>query len=201
MILKKMGTGVLRVLNDDSVVPGKGFSAHPHKDMEIISYVIEGGLTHKDNLGTQETLYPGEVQYMSAGTGVIHSEFNQESDPLRFIQLWVVPDAKGHTPQYGSVRFKMDERQGNWLHMVSPMGGDAPIKIHQDANLYSSIIKAGEDLSFEIHPGRQAYGVLINGVVMMNGAVVSRKDGFLWTESIKIEAVEEAHLLVVEMSA
>jgi redox-sensitive bicupin YhaK (pirin superfamily) len=95
----------------------------------------------------------------------------------------------------------MDERQGNWLHMVSPMGGDAPIKIHQDANLYSSIIKAGEDLSFEIHPGRQAYGVLINGVVMMNGAVVSRKDGFLWTESIKIEAVEEAHLLVVEMSA
>jgi redox-sensitive bicupin YhaK (pirin superfamily) len=90
--------------------------------MEIISYVIEGGLTHKDNLGTQETLYPGEVQYMSAGTGVIHSEFNQESDPLRFIQLWVVPDAKGHTPQYGSVRFKMDERQGNWLHMVSPMG-------------------------------------------------------------------------------
>jgi redox-sensitive bicupin YhaK (pirin superfamily) len=196
---KRMGVGALRVMNDDTVAPGEGFSAHPHKDMEIISYVIQGGLTHKDNMGTQETLYPGEVQYMSAGTGVIHSEFNKESSPLRFLQLWVLPDAKGHTPQYGSVRFGMEERRGKWLHMVSSADGKAPIKIHQDVNIFSTIIPSGDSLGFDLEKGRQAYGVLISGTAEIDGIRTAAQDGFHWEKSAHIMAQGEAHILVVEM--
>jgi len=134
--------GVLRVLNDDLVQAGTGFDLHPHRDMEIISYVVDGELTHGDSMGNRRTLYRGEVQYMSAGTGVYHSEHNLGSDTLRFLQIWIFPDRKDHTPSYGDFRFTWEDRINTLLPLVSPMEGSAPVKIHQDVHLYASYLEA-----------------------------------------------------------
>ena len=197
---KNINFGVLRVINDDYIAPGTGFPTHPHRDMEIISYIIEGKLTHKDSMGNESTLERGEVQYMSAGTGITHSEYNKYAEELRLLQIWVLPDRRGHTPNYGEYKFKYEDRMGKWLHFVSSKEGDAPIKVNQDVNFYVTEIEAGKEMEFEVKEGRQAYVVQIEGKSEINSTVMNPRDGMETIgESLKIISLEKSHILVIEM--
>lgn len=199
---KNMNFGVLRVINDDLIAPHTGFDMHPHKDMEIISYVVDGALTHADSMGHQQTLHRGQVQYMSAGTGIYHSEHNLGEETARLLQIWIYPEKKSVTPQYGDHRFNWDDRVGKWLHMVSHINGDAPIKIHQDVNFYVTSIPKEQKLSKDISKDRQAYLVLVEGEAKINGISLMAKDGLeIVSEAIEIESLEGAHVLLIEMSA
>jgi redox-sensitive bicupin YhaK (pirin superfamily) len=207
---ENMQFGVLRVLNDDMVQSGEGFDTHPHQDMEIISYVVQGELTHKDSMENKHTLTRGQVQYMSAGTGVLHSEFNLGKDLLRFLQIWILPDKKGYKPNYGEYRFNIEDRRDKWLSLASGQGNatsSAPVRIHQDINAYAAIISAGKSLSFEIAENRRAYLVLIEGGAKVTGAgsgqtatLAMRDAAEITGESIAVNAEEESHILVIEMA-
>ncbi|WHY68786.1 pirin family protein [Neobacillus sp. SuZ13] len=192
--------GVLRVINDDLINPQTGFGTHPHKNMEIISYVVNGELTHGDSMGNQNTIIRGQVQYMSAGTGVLHSEYNLGEDTSRFLQIWILPDKIGHTPAYGDFRFNWDDRKNTWLHMVSGKDGDAQITINQDANIYSLELEQGNEISFPVKEGRQAYLVQIEGTSFINGIELSDRDGMeIVEEDITIKAEKTSHILLIEM--
>jgi quercetin 2,3-dioxygenase len=192
--------GVLRVINDDLVEAKKGFGVHPHRDMEIISYVVNGELTHGDSLGNNNTVTRGQVQYMSAGTGVLHSEYNLGEDTLRFLQIWVLPVKNGLEPNYGDFRFNWEDRKNNWLHMVSDINGNAPIKINQDANIYSLELEQGKNIEFPVKEGRQAYLVQIEGTSVINDVELNDRDGMeIVEENISIKAVETSHILIIEM--
>jgi redox-sensitive bicupin YhaK (pirin superfamily) len=192
--------GVLRVINDDLVEAKKGFGVHPHRDMEIISYVVNGELTHGDSLGNNNTVTRGQVQYMSAGTGVLHSEYNLGEDTLRFLQIWVIPVKNGLEPNYGDYRFNWDDRKNNWLHMVSDINGNAPIKINQNANIYTLELEQGKNIEFPVKVGRQAYLVQIEGTSVINDVELNERDGMeIVEENISIKAVETSHILIVEM--
>jgi quercetin 2,3-dioxygenase len=192
--------GVLRVLNDDIIKSNKGFNTHPHNDMEIISYVINGELTHVDSMGNKHVIGRGDIQYMSAGTGVFHSEHNLGSELLRLIQLWIIPDQTGYNPNYGDILSDWSEREGKWYHMVSPVEGNAPIKIHQDANIFSLALKGEEEISFEVKEGRQVYLVLLEGNAMINGELLEASDAAkIIEEDIQIKSKDFSHYLVVEM--
>lgn len=196
--------GALRVINDDIVQPGTGFDSHPHRDMEIISYVIDGELSHADSMGNKHTLTRGQVQYMSAGTGVIHSEHNWGKDVLRFLQIWILPDKQGHKPNYGDYPFAFEDRQNKWLPIAS--GADnkessAPIRIHQDINAYATVLDSGRSLDLKVDKGRQAYLVLIEGNADINGTRLGMRDGMeIVEEDITITAADSAHILVIEMA-
>ena len=196
--------GALRVVNDDKVEPGTGFDTHPHRDMEIISYVIDGELTHADSMGNKHTLTRGQVQYMSAGTGVLHSEHNLGDSMLRFLQIWILPDAKGHKPNYGDCRFSMEERENRWLPVatgVDNAGSDAPIRIHQDVNVYATLLTNKEHIDFPVKEGRQAYLIMIEGSADINGVHVGTRDALEITgESVTIKPEGSAHILVIEMA-
>ncbi|OIK17195.1 hypothetical protein BIV60_00450 [Bacillus sp. MUM 116] len=192
--------GVLRVINDDLVEAKKGFGVHPHRDMEIISYVVNGELTHGDSMGNNNTVTRGQVQYMSAGTGVLHSEYNLGEDTLRFLQIWVLPVKNGLDPNYGDFRFNWEDRKNNWLHMVSDINGNAPIKINQDANIYSLELEQGKNIEFPVKEGRQAYLVQIEGTSVINDVELNDRDGMeIIEENISIKAVETSHILIIEM--
>lgn len=193
--------GVLRVINDDLIAPHTGFDRHPHRDMEIISYVVNGSLTHQDSMGNKHTITRGQVQYMSAGTGVFHSEHNMDDEELRMLQIWILPDRHGHTPHYGEFLFEMDERKNKWLHMVSNKNGTAPIQINQDANLYAIELEASKEINFEVAKGRQAYLVDIEGQATINNVPLEARDGLeIVEENIHIKAENTAHILVIEMA-
>ena len=192
--------GVLRVINDDLVNPQTGFGTHPHRDMEIISYVVNGELTHGDSMGNRNTVTRGEIQYMSAGTGVLHSEHNLGNDTLRFLQIWILPDQYGHTPNYGDYRFNWNDRKNKWLQIVSGLDGDAQIKINQDANIYTVELEEGKEISFPVKEGRQAYLVQIEGTSTINSIELSDRDGMeIVEEDITIKAEKTSHILIVEM--
>lgn len=192
--------GVLRVINDDLIQSNTGFDTHPHRDMEIISYVVNGELTHKDSMGNKNTITRGHVQYMSAGTGVYHSEHNFGKDTLRLLQIWIFPDQKGYKPNYGDYRFNWDDRQNKWLHMVSSKDGDAIIKINQDINVYSLELEKGKEISFPVKEGRQAYLVQIEGALLVNEVELNERDGMeIVEEDILIKAQETSHIIVLEM--
>jgi redox-sensitive bicupin YhaK (pirin superfamily) len=196
--------GALRVVNDDLVKPGTGFDIHPHENMEIISYVIDGELTHGDSMGNKETLTRGQVQYMSAGTGVWHSEHNLGEGMLRFLQIWILPDGQGYDPDYGDYRFKWEDRDGRWLPIATwteNKQSEAPIRIHQDVNVYASALKGGESLDFSVAEGRQAYMILIEGGAGINGVKLDARDAAEITEEdVTVHASVDSHLLVIEMS-
>jgi redox-sensitive bicupin YhaK (pirin superfamily) len=195
-----MGFGVLRVINDDLIAPNNGFDMHPHKDMEIISYAIDGELTHGDSMGNKQTITRGEVQYMSAGTGVYHSEHNRGDKVARLLQIWIHPDRKGHTPNYGDFRFKWEDRENKWLHIVSPINGDAIVKINQDANINVLALDKGKEIGFAVGTGRQAYLVQIEGSSSVNGVELKMRDALEITEEdIIIKATETSHFLVIDM--
>jgi redox-sensitive bicupin YhaK (pirin superfamily) len=194
--------GVLRVLNDDIIHPQSGFGTHPHKDMEIISYVVHGEITHKDSMGNSETLKRGEVQYMSAGDGITHSEYNlHESEDLRLLQIWIVPPKKGLDRLYGSHRFTEDERKNRLLNIVSSQNTDAKIKIYQDVKLYVSELESSKMLDYTCKSDRQIYFVQIEGTSLVNGVELNYGDGMEITEELKlqIKALSNAHFLFIDM--
>lgn len=193
--------GALRVVNDDVFDPGSGFPTHPHRDMEIVSYVVDGQLTHKDSMGNERTLTRGQVQYMSAGTGVTHSEYNLTDDPLRFLQIWILPDQKDHAPNYGDYRFPWEEREGKWLPIVSG-SGKAPVQIHQDMDISVLSLDAGQEIGYQLAPGRQAYLIQIEGSGTLNGQTMATKDAAEVTdeESITLRATEKSHYILFDMS-
>lgn len=192
--------GVLRVINDDLIAPGTGFPTHPHKDMEIVSYVINGQLTHKDSMGNESSIKRGEVQYMSAGTGITHSEYNKHAEELRLLQIWILPDKRNHIPAYGEYKFEWNERENKFLHFVSGKDGKAPIKVNQDVNFYVIELEGGREETFEVKEGRQAYLVQIEGTATINSVSLNMRDGLESIgESLKIKANEKSHILIIEM--
>jgi hypothetical protein len=196
----KMRFGVLRVLNDDLVAPGHGFDLHPHSDFEILSYVVDGELTHADNMGNTHTLRRGEVQYMSAGAGVLHSEHNRGDETLRFLQIWIHPDAGGYEPAYGDHRFAWEERENRWLGIAS---GDAqtPVTVHQDVHLYAAQVGAGRELALPVAAGRQAYLLQVEGSSQVGGVELDERDALeIVEEDVVVKAVTTSHLFVVEMA-
>lgn len=197
---QNMNFGVLRVLNDDLVKPNTGFDPHPHRDMEIISYVVKGQLTHGDNMGNQRTLSRGDVQYMSAGTGVIHSEHNRGNDELRFLQLWIMPEAKSLKPAYGDYRFEDNQRFNKWLTIVSSKKGNAPITINQDVVISVAETEANKTLYYPLKQNRQAYLVLIEGKAVINHKSLNERDALeAIEEDLHIQSLSPAHYLIVEM--
>lgn len=174
----QMGFSVLRVINEDRVAPGKGFATHGHRDMEIITYVLEGALEHKDSLGTGSVIRPGEVQRMSAGSGITHSEFNHSgTEPVHFLQIWILPDRKGLPPDYEQKFFAPQERFGRWRLVASPDGSQGSVAIHQDAFLYVTELKDAESVDHRLAPGRSAYLQLARGRATVNGQALSAGDG------------------------
>ena len=194
----RMQFGPLRVVNDDIVKPQTGFPTHPHRDMEIISYVINGQLTHEDTLGNRNTVGRGQVQYMSAGTGIAHSEFNFGTDDLRFLQIWIIPDRMGQKPRYGDFEFTWEDRINNLLHLVSPSHGSAPVKIYQDVNFYATLLN--EKKTFNVSEARQVYCVLIEGRANINGQQLFMRDA-IKVKGMGLEITPEAdsHFLIIEM--
>lgn len=197
---ENMNFGVLRVLNDDIIHEHEGFDLHPHKDMEIISYIVDGELSHGDSMGNERTLSRGQVQYMSAGTGVFHKEQNLSENPMRLLQLWIVPDKKGYQPDYGDVLFTEEDRKNQWLWIASNKESSAPVKVNQDVNLYVTELDKGRELLFEVEKGRQAYFVQIEGTSSINGVELKERDSLeVREESLKINGKEKSHILVIEM--
>jgi redox-sensitive bicupin YhaK (pirin superfamily) len=197
-----MHFGVLRVVNDDIIHPMSGFDTHPHRDMEIITYVITGDISHQDSMGNAETLRRGEVQYLSAGTGISHSEYNRhESQDLRVLQIWIFPPQKGLDTLYGSYRFKEEERRNKLLNIVSSQKGDAKIKIYQDVNLYVCELDDEKSLDFPIKNDRQIYFIQIEGTSIVNGVALSDGDAMEIVDerTLNIEAVINSHFLFIEM--
>jgi redox-sensitive bicupin YhaK (pirin superfamily) len=175
---RHMGFRALRVINEDRVAPGQGFPTHGHRDMEIISYVLEGELGHKDSMGTGSTIRPGEVQRMSAGTGVRHSEMNASKDrPVHFLQIWIVPDRDGHAPGYEQTAFPEAERRGRLRLVASPDGAEGSVTIHQDARLYLALLGDGERARHAVAAGRHAWVHVARGEVAVNGEVLRAGDG------------------------
>lgn len=197
-----MGFRGLRVINEDRVKPGAGFGTHGHRDMEIISYVLEGAIAHKDSMGHTETLRPGEVQRMSAGTGVLHSEFNPSTkDPLHFYQIWIQPDRAGHTPEYEQKAFPESDRRGRLRLVVSPDGADGSLRIHADARMYSAILAPGELVTYDPAPGRHAWVQVARGSLRLGHESLSAGDGAAVTgsDSLRIEAAERAEVLLFDL--
>ena len=198
---KNINFGVLRVINDDLIAAGTGFDTHPHRDMEIVSYVVEGDLTHADSMGNSQTVSRGHVQYMSAGTGVLHSEHNRGDKLLRLLQIWIIPDQRGYQPNYGDYKYNWEDRHNQWLHIVSNKEGDAPVKVNQDVNFYALELEKDKEISFPVKEGRQAYLVQIEGQSEINSIALDGRDGLeIVEEDIQIKAVtDNAHFLVIEM--
>lgn len=171
-----MGYESLRVMNDDVIGAGVGFPMHPHSNMEIVSFCISGQLTHGDNMGNKDTLKRGDVQYMSAGTGVFHSEYNDGKEAGRFLQIWIIPDKKGHKPTYGSIHFTKAERHNKMLKIVSPKNGDAPITINQNAEIYVNESDKEKEYFFELKTNEKVYFKLIEGKLTINGIHLNEKE-------------------------
>ncbi|HEX4524281.1 MAG TPA: pirin family protein [Casimicrobiaceae bacterium] len=174
----QMGYGPLRVINEDRVSPGQGFGTHGHKDMEIISYVLEGALEHKDSIGTGSVIRPGEVQVMSAGTGIRHSEFNHsKTEPVHFLQIWVMPNRQGIAPRYEQKTFADAEKRGNLRLIGSSDGRDGSVVIHQDVALFAALLNAGENVTHALATGRKGWIQVIRGAVALNGHDLVAGDG------------------------
>jgi redox-sensitive bicupin YhaK (pirin superfamily) len=190
---KHMGFGKLRVINDDVVNPGHGFGKHPHRDMEILSYVLEGSLEHGDSMGNGSVIRPGDVQRMSAGTGVVHSEANpSKSERVRFLQIWIEPERRGLPPGYEQKRFDESERRGRLRLVASRDGRDGSVTVHQDVSLYAGLLGAGERASIAIAAGRRAWVQVARGSVVVNGQTLGQGDG----AGIEIEGPGEREVSV-----
>ncbi|MEO8739249.1 MAG: pirin family protein [Casimicrobiaceae bacterium] len=175
---KHMGFGPLRVINEDRVSPGQGFGTHAHRDMEIISYVLEGALEHKDSIGTGSVIRPGDVQVMSAGTGIRHSEFNHsKNESVHFLQIWVTPDREGIVPRYQQKTFTGANKRGRLCLVGSANGRDGSVVIHQDVEMFASVLDTGEQLAHSVAPGRRSWLQVVRGAVAVNGQEMDVGDG------------------------
>lgn len=199
-----MGFGPLRVINDDRVAPGGGFDTHGHRDMEIISYVLEGALEHKDSIGTGSVIRPGEVQRMSAGTGIMHSEYNHSrEEPVHFLQIWVQPERKSLSPGYEQKAFATAEKQGKLRLVGSRDGREGSVTIHQDVDLYATLLAPGQSVSHQPRPGRKLWVQVARGEITLNGEKLVEGDGAAISEepTLTLEGVAEAEVLLFDMAA
>ena len=192
----------LRVLNDDRIAAGAGFPEHPHRDMEIITYVLEGGLAHRDSMGNGSVIRPGDVQYMSAGTGVTHSEFNaSKTEPAHLLQIWMLPEKKGLKPVYGQKNFAADEKRGKLRLVASPDGRNGSVTIRQDNELYATVLGAGESVRHQLKPDRHAYVQVARGSVKLNGTELQEGDGAAISaeKAVELTGVQDAEVLLFDL--
>jgi redox-sensitive bicupin YhaK (pirin superfamily) len=200
-----MGFGPLRVINDDRVTGGVGFNAHPHADMEIISYVLEGALAHKDSLGTGSVIRPGDVQRMSAGSGIRHSEYNaSKTEPVHFLQIWIEPEKKGLEPSYEQKAFTAEEKRGQLRLVGSRDGRNGSVTIHRDVDLYATVLGDSESVSHAVAPGRTAWVQVARGTAKLNGEQLHPGDGVALDEPGPLELVgtsQDAEVLVFDLGA
>ncbi|MCC3565188.1 MAG: pirin family protein [Microcoleus sp. PH2017_40_RAT_O_B] len=193
----------LRVINEDVVNPGKGFGTHGHSDMEIITYVLEGALEHKDSLGTGAVIKPGEVQRMSAGTGIQHSEFNpSQTDPVHLLQIWLLPDTNGLEPSYEQRDFPLTERRGKLRLVAARDARDGAVKVHQDVDLYAAVLDKNSRVSHVLQPNRHAWIQVARGAVLLNGLTLEKGDGAAVSDEAElvIEAAEDAEFLLFDLA-
>jgi len=192
----------LRVMNDDRIAGGGGFPTHPHRDMEIVTYVLDGELAHKDSMGNGSVIKPGDVQYMSAGTGVAHSEFNaSDKTPVHMYQIWMFPDKQGHTPAYDQKHFSAAEKQGKLRLVVSPDGREGSVKIRQGNELYATVLAPGESVKHALQPERHAYVQVARGSVTLNGTKLAAGDGAAISQekALELTGVEDAEVLLFDL--
>lgn len=190
-----MGFSDLRVINDDVIAPGGGFGMHPHRDMEIITVVLDGELEHKDSMGNGSVIRPGDVQRMSAGTGVFHSEFNPSAqNGARLLQIWILPQSQGIDPSYEQKSFPQAEKQGKFRLLASPTGQDGSVTIHQDAELYATIVNAGESATFNAAAGRNIWFQVATGTVELDGQLLEEGDALSLTsegQTLTLKGLED----------
>ncbi len=200
---ERMHFGALRVLNDDQVASGMGFGTHPHRDMEIISIPLEGDLEHKDSMGTTAVIRKGEIQVMSAGTGVMHSEYNKNKDELvKFLQIWVIPNQMNVTPRYDQISIKENEKINDFQQILSPNTDDEGVWIHQNAWFNMANFESGNVKEYQVHqPGNGVYVFVLKGSAKIGDQVLGTRDGFgIWeTESFTLEALENSEILLMEV--
>jgi quercetin 2,3-dioxygenase len=200
---KFMGFRSLRVINEDRVAPAQGFLTHAHADMEILSYVLEGALAHKDSLGNGSVIRPGELQRMSAGTGVRHSEANaSEKELVHFLQIWILPERRGLEPSYEQREFALADRPDRWVLMASPKGEDGSLRIHQDVKLSGAVLSPSESLGYELAPGRYAWIQIARGEVTVDDVHLNAGDGLAASEltALEIEAHQPSELLLFDLA-
>jgi redox-sensitive bicupin YhaK (pirin superfamily) len=198
-----IGFRTLRVINDDRVAPAAGFGTHPHRDMEIVTYVLSGSLAHKDSLGASSEIQRGEVQRMTAGTGIRHSEFNgSKTEPAHFLQIWIVPEKKGLHPEYEQREFADGEKQGRFRLVASHDGRDQSLTIHQDVDLFAALIAPGQRLVHSLRPGRHAWVQVATGTVSLSGQLLTAGDGAAATDEQQLEltGIDKAEVLLFDLS-
>lgn len=198
-----MGFRALRVINEDRVIPGAGFPPHGHRDMEIVTYVLDGALEHKDTLGTSSVIRPGEVQRMSAGTGIRHSEYNHSREErVHFLQIWILPETNGLAPGYEQRAFSAEERRGRLRLVASPDGRDGSVTVHQDVALYAALLDEGATLTLALRAGRYGWLQLARGQLRIGGEAMKEGDGAAIAEesTIEIEAEAAAELLFFDLA-
>ena len=196
----RMGEGALRVWNDDTIQPHTGFPPHGHESMEIITYVRKGAITHKDSMGNVGRTEAGDVQVMSAGAGVQHSEWNADDETCQLFQIWIVPRESGGTPGWGTRKFPKGERSSTWALFASPTGEEDSLTLKQDAKVMGATLRAGDTLAYQVGPGRHGYLVLAAGSVSLNGTVLKARDGAAITgaESLTLKGIEDAEIVFVD---
>jgi len=200
---KEQGFSDLRVINEDWVAPGSGFPTHSHRDMEIITYVVDGAVQHKDSMGNGSIIKPGDVQRMSAGTGVTHSEYNpSKAEELHLLQIWILPDRRGHQPGYEQKEIGDAEKRGRLRLIASPDGRDGSVSIHQDARLYAGILQDGKPIAVKLTPGRHGYLHVVKGAVNVNGVELETGDGARIAEesALEIGGREESEVLLFDLA-
>lgn len=198
-----MGYGALRVVNDDVIAPGRGFAEHGHRDMEIITYPLSGAVRHRDSLGHEESVEPGMIQRMSAGTGIRHAEFNpSHAEPTHMLQIWILPDAPGHEPRHETRAFPVHERRGRLHLLASPDGRDGSLDIHQDASMHAGVLDAGDGVTLAIGAGRRAWIHVAAGSVEANGARLNAGDGAAVEDEreLALTTADGAEVLVFELA-
>ena len=197
-----MGFGALRVINEDRVQPGQGFGTHGHRDMEIISYVLDGGLAHKDSMGNGSVIRPGDVQRMSAGTGVRHSEYNaSDRDPVHFLQIWIEPSVRGIAPSYEEKRFEADAKRGRLRLIASPDGAEGSVTLNQDARVYASLLDGADAVEHDVAAGRRAYLHVVRGELEANGQALGPGDALKLTRDgrLRLANARAAEVLLFDL--
>lgn len=204
---KFMGFRALRVINEDRVAAGEGFPTHPHENMEIVTYIIDGALEHKDSMGTGSVIRPGDIQRMSAGTGVTHSEFNHSKDKAcHLLQIWILPDRKGIKPEYEQKFYEPKLKQNQLKLIVSQDGSEGSVKVNQDIRIFSSLLDSGKEATYGLPPGRHAWLQLVSGSLEINGKKISTGDGVAVSpegagaEKLEIRATKAAEFLLFDLN-
>ena len=198
-----MGFSDLRVINEDRVAAGAGFPTHSHRDMEIVTYVLEGALAHKDSTGTSSVIQVGDVQRMSAGTGISHSEYNgSQTEPVHFLQIWIMPNQTRLKPGYEQRSFDLKKNRASWMLVAAPDGRDGAVKVHQDAELSIAVLPNGKELTYSLKPGRRAWLQVARGKATVNGTALEAGDGAAITDEnmLAVRALEDAEILLFDLA-